>query len=287
MKKKKTYAAVLFAAGLLSLGASFSSFAHTEGFSEEYYRFQDPDGLLSDEDQQKLNEKMDEISREQQFDVTAALVNSLDGKSTQDYADDLYDECDFGYGEEHDGTLLLVSLEDRDWYISTSGYGIDAFSDRDIQYIGEEITPFLSDENYVEAFENYADLCDIILDQKKDSGEYEEYGDYEDYETEPASRGFLSPIWILISLVAGFAGALVTVGVNKGKLKSVRMQKEAQNYVRPGSMHLTTSSDHFLYRNVTRTPKPQPKSSPSGGGGGSSTHTSSSGRTHGGGGGKF
>lgn len=284
MKKKKTYTAALLTAGLLSLAGCIPAWAHTEEFSEEYYRFQDPDELLSDEDREQLNEKMDEISREQNFDVTAALVNGLDGKSAQDYADDLYDECDFGYGEEHDGILLLVSLEDRDWYISTSGYGISTFRDHDIQYIGTEIKPFLSDGNYAEAFEDYADLCDIILDQKKDSGEY---ADYAGYETEPASRGFLSPIWILISLGVGFAGALLAVWANKSKLKSVSMQEEAQNYVRPGSMQVTNSSDRFLFRNVTRTPKPQPKSSPSGGGGGSSIHTSSSGRTHGGGGGKF
>ena len=62
------------------------------------------------------------------------------------------------------------------------------------------------------------------------------------------------------------------------------MQQEARNYVRPGSMKVTNSSDFFLYRKVTRTEKPQQKSS---GTGGSSTHTSSSGKTPGGGGGKF
>ncbi len=276
MKNKKTYAAVLLA-GILSLAGGIPVLAHTEGFSEEYDRFQDPDGLLSKEDDNALNEKLNEISHDQNVDITAAIVNSLDGKSAEAYADDLYDACDFGYGEEHDGVLLLVGLNDRDWHISTCGYGIAAFTDYDIQYIGEEIKPFLSDGNYLEAFETYADLCDDRLDQIEN---------YEgNYETEPVSRGFLSPVWILISLGVGFVGALLAVGVSKSKLKSVSMQKEAQNYVRPGSMHLTNSSDHFLYRNVTRTPKPQPKN-PSGGGG-SSTHTASSGRTHGGGGGKF
>ena len=41
--------------------------------------------------------------------MTAALVNSLGGSSVQDYADDLYDMCDFGYGADRDGVLLLVS----------------------------------------------------------------------------------------------------------------------------------------------------------------------------------
>ena len=42
MKKKKTYAAVMLVAGLLSLLGCVPAFADAEGFSEEYSRFQDP-----------------------------------------------------------------------------------------------------------------------------------------------------------------------------------------------------------------------------------------------------
>ena len=275
MKKRKTYAAVMLAAGLLSLLGCVPAFADAEGFSEEYSRFQDPDGILSGDEAEELNEKLDEISHDQEFDVTAALVNSLGGSSVQDYADDLYDMCDFGYGADRDGVLLLVSLEDHDWYISTSGYGITAFTDAGIQYIGEQIKPDLADGNYLDAFETYADKCDNFINQAN-SGE--------PYDVDHMPKEPLSPIWFGISFIVGLGGALLVVGVNKSELKSVGKQNEAQNYVRPGSMRVTKRSDLFLYRKVTRTEKPQPKSS---GSGGSSTHTSSSGNTHGGGGGKF
>ena len=39
MKKRKTYAAVMLAAGLLSLLGCATAFADAEGFSEEYSRF--------------------------------------------------------------------------------------------------------------------------------------------------------------------------------------------------------------------------------------------------------
>lgn len=106
----------------------------------------------------------------------------------------------------------------------------------------------------------------------------------EPYDVDHMPKEPLSPIWFGISFIVGLGGALLVVGVNKSELKSVGKQNEAQNYVRPGSMRVTKRSDLFLYRKVTRTEKPQPKSS---GSGGSSTHTSSSGNTHGGGGGKF
>lgn len=275
MKKTRTYAAVMFAAGLLSLLGCAPAFADTEGFTEEFYRFQNPDGLLSEDEEATLNEELDDISHNQNFDVTAALVNSLDGQTVEAYADDLYDNCNYGYGADRDGVLLLVSLEDHDWYISTSGFGITAFTDAGIQYIGEQIKPQLADGEYLAAFENYIELCDDFINQANNG---------EAYDVDHMPKKPLSPIWLGISFVIGLGGALLVVGVNKSELKSVGKQDEAQNYVRPGSMKVTNRSDFFLYRKVTRTEKPKPKSS---GGGGSSTHTSSSGRTHGGGGGKF
>jgi uncharacterized membrane protein YgcG len=63
----------------------------------------------------------------------------------------------------------------------------------------------------------------------------------------------------------------------KGQLKSVRMQNQANNYLKAGSMHLTASHDLYLYRHVSRTPR-QTNSSSSGSRGGGSRS---------GGGGKF
>lgn len=275
MKKRRTYAAVMLTAGLLSLLGCVPAFADTEGFSEEYYRFQNPDGILSGDEAEQLNEQLDEISHSQNFDVTAALVNSLNGESVESYADGLYDDCDFGYGDDRDGVLLLVSLEDHDWYISTCGYGITAFTDAGIQYIGEQIRPQLADGEYLEALETYAELCDDFITQAENG---------EAYDVDHMPRKPLSVIWLGISFAVGLGGALLSVGTMKSQLKSVGMQREARNYVRPGSLQVTTRGDYFLYRTISRREKPKPKSS---GGGGSSTHTSSSGRTHGGGGGKF
>ena len=205
--------------------------------------------------------------------MTAALVDSLNGESVEAYADNLYDDCDFGYGDERDGVLLLVSLEDHDWYISTCGYGITVFTDAGIQYIGEQIRSQLADGDYLGAFENYIELCDDFIDQAN-SGEA--------YDTDHMPKKPLSAIWLGLSFAAGLGAALLAVGSMKSQLKSVGMQREARDYIRPGSLQVTSNGDYFLYRTIHRTEKPKPKSS-----GGSSTHTSSSGRTHGGGGGKF
>lgn len=63
------------------------------------------------------------------MDVVVVTTNTLVKKTVQEYADDIYDYGNFGYGQDKDGILLLISLgEENDCYISTCGYGITAFT---------------------------------------------------------------------------------------------------------------------------------------------------------------
>ena len=166
-------------------------------------------------------------------------------------------------------------MEDRDWWISTSGYGIFAFTDAGIEYISEKFLSDLSNDDYSEAFTKYAKLCDEFITQAKTG---------EPYDTNNLPKESFDVFTsLLISLVVGILVSLIVTGKMKGKLKTVRMQPAAEEYVRNGSMLVTESSDLFLYSHVDRRVKSKDDDS----GGGSSTHTSSSGSSHGGGGGKF
>ena len=60
---------------------------------------------------------------------------------------------------------------------------------------------------------------------------------------------------IPISLVAGIVLSLIVVGTMKSKLKTVRFQAAANNYVKAGSMNLTESRDIFLYNTMTKQKK--------------------------------
>ena len=243
-----------------------------EGFAEEYYRLMDMADLLSDSEEETLLQALDEVSERQKLEVVIATIDTLDGSDIVAYADDLYDYCQFGYGPDKDGIMLLISKEDRDWYISTCGYGITAFTDAGIQYIGGQMKSDLSAENYATAFRTYIEKCDEFITQARTDKPF-------DKSTLPRSP--MSAIWIPISLIAGIAIAVITVGGMKAQLKTVRFQPEAKNYIRDGSLNITQSRDLFLYRTVDKTEKSKNEDS------GSSTHTSSSGTTHGGGGGKF
>ena len=262
---------------ILCLGLAVPAFAEeTEGFANEYPRVIDNAELLSADERELLTSKLDEISTRQKVDVTVATTDTLDGLTVSDYAERFYESHNYGYGPDKDGTILLISMEDHDWYMATYGYAITAFTDAGIQYIGEEMTGDLSDGDFAAAFDTFADECDDFITQAKTGEPY-------DIDNEPQKP--MSWIWIPISLVAGIVLSLIVVGTMKSKLKTVRFQAAANNYVKAGSMNLTESRDIFLYNTMTKTKKE--KNDSSSGGGGSSTQTTSSGSTAGGGGGKF
>lgn len=269
---KKKISAILFVLVLCLVTQCPVFAAETDGFADKYLRVVDMANLLDEDENERLLKTLDEISLRQSMDVVVATTDDLEGFSVRDYADTLYEQLEFGYGSDRDGLMLLISTEDNDWYISTCGYGITAFTDAGIEYIGNKIRPDLSDGKFADAFLTYAGLCDDFITRAKTGEPY----DNADLPREP-----LSPIWILISIAIGFVLALIIVGIMKSELKTVRFQAAANIYVKPGSMNITESRDMFLYHTVTRSEKPKNNSS------GSSTHTSSSGETHGGGGGKF
>ena len=270
MKKKFTIVLFVF---LLCIGTSFSVFASQGVFSDEHDRLTDWADLLTDSEESELSAMLDEISQRQKMDVAIATVNNLDGYSTAtEYADALYEFFNYGYSEEKNGILLLISMENRDWAISTCGLGKTYFTNAGIDYIRKQIGSDLSDGNYSEAFLTFAKLCDQFITQAtKDIP----------YDTGNLPREPLSVIWIPISMIIGVGLAWILVSRMKGKLKTVHSQTEANRYIKKDSLLITESNDLFLYRTVTRTKKTKNSNS------GSSVHTSSSGTEHGGSSGKF
>ncbi len=61
----------------------------------------------------------------------------------------------------------------------------------------------------------------------------------------------------LISLAVGVLIGFLVVGGMKRQLTTVHRQESAFEYLTPGSLNLTVSTDLFLYENTTRTPKPK------------------------------
>lgn len=241
----------------------------------DYFRVVDDAGIIDEDKEADLEGKLYEISTRQKLDVVVATTDTLGALTISEYADLLYDSNTYGYGDSHDGLILVISVEEgnRAWYISTCGYGITAFTDAGIEYIGKQIKDELSSGDYASALSHFAELSDNFITQARSDKPY-------DKGNLPKEK--LSAIWIPIALIIGFVIAKITVSGMKAKLKTVRPQKAANSYMKDGSLNITDSRDLFLYRTVTRSAKSTDNSSS-----GSNTHKSSSGTVHGGGGGSF
>ena len=235
----------------------------------------DDAGLLTEEEADALLDKLEEISERQECEVAVVTVDSLEGKTSQDYADDFYDYNGYGYGKDDDGILLLISMEDRDYAITTYGFGITAFTDAGLQYVVNDFKPALSGGRYGDAFNDFADCCDKFLTQAHTG---------EPYDGDNMPKGTVHPVYIPISLAIGFLISLLIGRSKSAKLKSVRKKESAADYQVAGSMRLYQNSDVLVASNVTSRVVSSSSGSSSGG---SSTHTSSSGRSHGGTSGKF
>ena len=216
--------------------------------------------LLTDAEERTLGATLSEISEEYGAQVVVVTVQSLNS-SIDYYVNDLYDGGGYGYGSDKAGVLLLVCMNPREYRILSNGFAADAISSNDIDVISDEIVSYLSSGDYAEAFDTYAEKCEYYLNGHINGFPFE-FGPN-----------------LLLALIVGLVIALIVVSSMKAQLKSVRRQNQANAYVKSGSMNITRAGDYFMYRTVTRRPKPQNNSS--------SSSRSSSGGSRNVGGGRF
>lgn len=121
-------------------------------------------------------------------------------------------------------------MEERDWYITTTGSAITAITDARRGNMEDAFLSDLSGGYYYDAFSTYADMCDNYISGVQ-SGYYEEGEAYE----ESTVGNFPWGPAILVSLAIGLVAALVVTGFMRGQLKSVRRKAAASDYVRPAA----------------------------------------------------
>ena len=232
--------------------------------------------VLTTEELESLKSKLAQISDENNIDVGVVTVDYLDGKTAQEFANDLFEQNKFGKGENRDGILLLVATEDREWAMSTHGSAKEAFNEEGLDFLSGEFLPYLAEDDYYSAFENFANNAGELSAMYVLGDPYgeEEYVDDESYPIDEniveEEKGINNEVWIPLSIVMGCAISIVIMMMYKSQLKSVKSESRADDYLM--DMKLVKSQDIFLYRTVTRTMRPKNENNSSdfssGGGGG-------------------
>lgn len=257
--------------------------------------------LLTENEEAVLEKIAQQVVSDFGMDVVIVTVDDLDGKSSEAFADDYFDYHGYGIGANYSGVLLLISMEERDWAISTCGDAIYALTDYGIQELFRSFSSQLSSGYYFDAFSTFLtelpSYFEALSSDKpidSDPGNYEGPGIYypgtnEEIIYYPSNQHRISAGEVfgklLLALVIGCGVAGVAVWAMSMPMRSAKQQSGADNYILQSSYNLRSCQDFFLYSRTSRVRR----SENNGGshGGGSSVHHSSSGRSHGGGHGKF
>ena len=230
---------------VLILGVAVSASAATEQFV-----YDDAD-LLTVQEEAALSGRLSGLSNTYNAQIVVATIPSAQGNDVDLILEYLYDTAGFGYGEDLDGVLLLICMDPREYRILSNGYCAAAIDPADIDAIGSVIVDDLSDGNYAEAFDTFAEKCEYYLDGHLNG------------------FSFNFGMNLMIALMVGLVAGLITAKSLKGQLKTVHKKNEAKSYIEAGSMNLQTQNDVFLYRDVRRTPKPKESTTRSSSGGSS------------------
>ena len=257
-------------------------------------------GLLTAAEIADLELRAKTLTDQYMLDVVILTVDSLDGKHAESYADDYYDQNGYGIGSDYSGILLLLSMEYRDWAISTCGEAIYTFSDYSIQDIFSQIAEYLSDDQYYFAFIAYLDAIEVYMHAYQDGTPIDDFtddyygpGSYEPgmqeeviyYPTNRDISWYAKKIGIALLVGAIIAGIVLLV--MRSKMNTAKAQHGAISYMLRNTYRVELQQDIFLYSQLRKVRKSENNTSGGHRGGGSSVHHSSSGRSHGGGHGKF
>jgi len=235
--KRKLITILLAVLFCLSLAVSASAASGADIYDEA--------DLLSSAEETQLAQMLSNIGEQFNAQIVIMTVPTSDG-SMDAFVEDVYDSMNIGFGVNRDGVLLLVCMDSREYRILSNGFAGEAIGHDQIDAISDAILSDLSDGNYIDAFITFSDNCAYYLDGYLNGFPF------------PAGKN------LMISLIVGIVVGITVAIILKKQLKSVRQQKQANVYIKPGSMQITVRRDLFLYREVSRTQKQSSNSSGSG-----------------------
>ncbi len=248
-------------------------------------RVNDLADLLSLDEIESLEKRLDILSETYQMETVIVTTNDAEGKTATAYADDFYDTNGYGYGDNWDGILFLIDMDNRELAISTSGLSAKYVDDRRINTLMDTIAPYLTDANYYQGCITFINGVETYFKSGIPSDSHLIFQDGKkpftnSYGTPLTAKNYL--VYAGIAFLAALVMASIVRAIISYRYKHPRHTVPATLPDRL-SVNYTEKQDQFISTHTTRTKIETSNSGRGGGGGGSSMHTSSSGRSHGGG----
>lgn len=255
--------------GVLALFTPLKVFAASDTVDDQA-------NLLSPEERTELSKQADAINEEIKGEVFILTTNT----NTEEPRKFANTQLKARIGKDNNGALLLLDMNQREIYLSTSGNMIDYVTDKRRDKLLDDVEAAMRDSNYYLASTNYLSNTKEFVNDGIPGGSYrkdEKTGKITYYKS-------ITPLEFAIGLIVALVAAI-------GFFISVRLRYQLKTgsyrypYRQNAQLDLTERQDQLVNSFVTtrRIPKP---SNHNGGGGGSTTN-SSGGGTFGGGGRSF
>ena len=221
--------------------------------------------LLTYEEWAELEARAADISKRQHCGVYFALVDdyTVIADDVYEATYQIYHELELGSGEDRDGIIVLLSMDNRKYAMFVYGeyaeYAFDTYGQDELEgrFLG-----FFGYDDWYGGITHYLDACDEFL-TTADAGD-------------PVRLSYWEYFWEYfpaVAILACLPTGSICIWLMRG-MKSVRQKKEANAYLTEGGLHLTQQYDQYTHTTETRT-KIQEESSSGGstcsesGGGGS------------------
>ena len=257
--------------------------------------------IIDGEYESRITDVINQIEEEYQVDIV--VLTTRDTRTAYDqyddaevysiarnYADDYFDKNGYGFGENRDGMLYLIDMNNRVSWISSSGAMIEYITDDREEEIFDAASWYMSDGNYGMAVLRAMEQTERFMDDGIINGTVI-YDEATGRILKIVKYNPLTFFEILIAIAAGAGVALIIIFSVRG---SYSMKGGAYSYNAAANTEcaLVRNDELYLRQNVMRRARVTVSSGGPGGRSGSGgsrsgVHRSSSGRSHGGGGRRF
>ncbi len=208
----------------------------------------DAAGYLSESETAELEELARQISEKHSCGVYIVVLNDYEeySRHIETCAEELYQYFHMGWGEDHDGVLLIMSMKQREYDIAAYGdFGNYAFTDYGKEYLSQSFLDNFRRDDWYGGFRDYLNTAENMLASAREG----EPLDLVIEEREPVEMS--SAAKLLFAVLPSSAAAFLVCGRDKRKMKTAVSKRTAEEYVIPGSVHLYLERDQFINRTRT------------------------------------
>ena len=227
-------------APLDSTGVNTEAQAEEQPAADMNYIFDLTDQLSFDE-WAKLEARAEEISLRHGCGVYVAFVEDFTkyygGNDVYKTTYQLYHSNELGMGENRDGIIILLSMDDRDYAMFVYGKNAEyAFNKYGQEQLEDAFLGYFGDNDWYGGASHYLDTCDEYLTLAE--------------EGDPVRKNPL-PMYLIVVAASCVISGIICL-VMKGKLRTVHKKVEANEYVAAGGLTLTKQYDRYTHTTETR-----------------------------------